>query len=264
MNGGIAVRFDKYQRGLGHTAATRTLRGYYARRFLAEHDLATARLSGVVEFLGNPGWRPQTRASARASLMLLFKWAVLDGVRVDNPMDGFPNVRVFQAPPRPAPESVVARALSTVTDPRTRLAFLLGAYAGLRRSEIAGLHTDAIQEGGTLRVLGKGGKTRIIPIHPHLVGPLAEAKARGGWCFPNPAGSGPCHPVLVNRLLRGVMPPGFSTHTLRHRFATQVHSRSKDIRAVQVLLGHSSLATTQRYVGVSDQDLSDAVRSLVD
>lgn len=264
MNDGILRRFEAYQNGLGHTEESRRLRRHYARRFLAAYDLATVRISGIAEFMGNPKWGPQTRTSARASLRLLFKWAVLEGIREDNPMEDFPQIRTFQTPPRPAPESAISQALGTVTDPRTRLILLLGAYAGLRRAEIVRLHSDAIQENGTLRVLGKGGKTRVVPIHPLLVEPLAEAKARGGWLFPSPYGSGPCHPRLVNRLLRGVLPPGFSTHTLRHRFATQVHTRSKDIRAVQALLGHSSLATTQRYVGVSDQDLADAVATLVD
>lgn len=264
MSGEILRRFEAYQNGLGHTEDTRRLRRHYARRFLADHDLATARLSGIVEFLGNPGWAPQSRAAARASLRILFKWAVLEGIREDDPMAGFPQIRVFQSPPRPAPESAIADALATVTDERTRLVLLLGAYAGLRRAEICRLHTSAIQENGTLRVTGKGGKTRVIPIHPRLVEPLAQAKARGGWLFPSPKGDKPCHPRLINRLLHGVLPPGFSTHTLRHRFATQVHSNSRDLRAVQTLLGHSSLATTQRYVGMSDQDLADAVLSLPD
>lgn len=264
MNDGYLRRFEAYMNGLGHTAESRKLRRHFARRFMAEHDLATARMSGIVEFMGNPAWKPQTRASARAALRLLFKWAVLEGIREDNPMDDFPPIRTFQPPPRPAPESAVADALATVDDDRVRLVLLLGAYAGLRRAEIARLHADAVQENGTLRVLGKGGKTRIVPAHPLLAGPLAEFKARGGWLFPSPYGDKPCNPRLINRLLKGVLPPGFSTHTLRHRFATQVYSRSKDLRAVQALLGHSSLATTQRYVGVSDEDLAAAVATLID
>jgi integrase/recombinase XerC len=264
MNEDIIPRFEAYMNGLGHTDETRRLRRYLAARFLRDHDLATVSLAGVVAFMGNPGWKPTSRAAARAALRLLFKWAVLEGIRPDNPMADFPPIRTFMPPPRPAPESALADALARVEDPRTRVILLLGAYAGLRRAEIARLHSDAIQENGTLRVLGKGGKTRVIPVHPLLVEPLAELKARGGWLFPSPYGDKPCNPRLVNRLLRGVLPPGFSTHTLRHRFATQVHSRSKDLRAVQVLLGHSSLATTQRYVGVSDEELADAVATLID
>ena len=264
MNGDLLPRFEAYMCGLGHTDDSRRLRRHFARQFLQDHELATANLAQIVGFMGNPRWKPTTRASARAALRLLFSWAVLEGVRPDNPMADFPSIRTFQAPPRPAPESAIARALETVEDPRVRLVVLLGAYAGLRRAEIARLHSDAIQENGSLRVLGKGGKTRVIPAHPLLVEPLAEFKARGGWLFPSPYGDKPCHPVVVNRAIRGLLPPGFSTHTLRHRFATQVHSRSKDLRAVQTLLGHSSLATTQRYVGVSDQDLADAVASLID
>jgi integrase len=264
MNDGVLPRFEAYMNGLGHTPESCKLRRHFARRFLTQQDLATANLAGIVGFMGNPNWKPQTRAAARASLRLLFKWAVLEGIRPDNPMADFPTIRTFMPPPRPAPESAIADALATAQDPRTRLVLLLGAYAGLRRAEIARLHSDAIQENGTLRVLGKGGKTRVLPVHPLLVEPLAEFKARGGWLFPSPYGDKPCDPRIVNRLLQGVLPPGFSTHTLRHRFATQVHSRSKDLRAVQALLGHSSLATTQRYVGISDEDLANAVATLID
>lgn len=264
MSADLLTRFEAYMNGLGHTEESRKLRRHFARRFMAEHDLATARLSGIVQFMGNPAWKAQTRAAARSSLRLLFKWAALEGIRDDNPMEDFPPIRTFQAPPRPTPESALADALASTDDERVRLVLLLGAYAGLRRAEIARLHSDAIQENGTLRVFGKGGKTRVVPVHPLLAGPLAEFKSRGGWLFPSPYGDKPCNPRLINRLLKGVLPPGFSTHTLRHRFATQVHSKSKDLRAVQALLGHSSLATTQRYVGVSDQDLADAVASLID
>lgn len=263
-------RFDAYMTGLGHTPDSRRLRRKYAQRFMAEHDLATVGVSGIVQFMGNPRWKPQTRASARAALRALFVWAKLEGIRADNPMEGIPTIRVFQAPPRPTPESVLEEALEKSTQPgvdrRAHLVLLLGAYAGLRRAEIVRLRVESIQEDGRLRVLGKGGKTRLVPIHPALVEPLREACrwSRDGWLFPSPLRDGPCDPVTINRILRGVLPRGFSTHGLRHRFATQVHSRSKDLRAVQTLLGHSSLATTQRYVGVTDQDLVDAVETLIE
>jgi len=66
-------------------------------------------------------------------------------------------------------------------------------------------------------------------------------------------------PTQVGRLVSKWLPEGYSTHSLRHRFASQVHSQSKNLRAVQTLLGHASLATTQIYTSVGSEELSDAV-----
>lgn len=262
MNDGLLERFEAYMNGLGHSEESRRLRRNICGRFLKQHDLATARLSGIVAFLGNPAWKAATRSSARAALKVLFKWAVLEGIREDNPMDDIPQIRAPLPPPRPAPETAISHGLAHAPDPRTRLVLLLGAYAGLRRAEIARLHADDIQENNTLRVFGKGGKTRIVPIHPLLKPHTDRIKQSGGWFFPSSHRDGPVATRTINRLLTGVLPPGFSTHTLRHRFATEVHRGSHDLRAVQALLGHSSLATTQRYVGVSDEALNDAVLTL--
>lgn len=62
----------------------------------------------------------------------------------------------------------------------------------------------------------------------------------------------------VGELVGGVLPPGVTAHALRHRFATVVYARSRDIRAVQTLLGHAKLDTTMVYVGVSDASTTTA------
>jgi integrase len=80
-----------------------------------------------------------------------------------------PSVRVPAGVPRPAPEQVVSAALAAAEhEPRERLMLALAAFAGLRRAEIARVHTRDVTEEG-LRVRGKGGTVRVIPIHPVLV-----------------------------------------------------------------------------------------------
>lgn len=253
-------RFDQYNVACGHSAGTRRLRMRYVHRYMATCDPVTATVTDVAAFLGVPGWSASTRMSARSALMSLHEWMVADGIRSDNPVRAVKPVRKPPGVPRPAPENVVTLALDGGCDDRTRLMVLLGAYAGLRRSEIASLHTDQITD-THIRVTGKGDKTRLIPLHPVLKDSLRAVLGTTGFVFPGKDG-GPVSARTVNRVVNRVLPAGMSTHTLRHRFATQVLSRSHDLRAVQTLLGHSSVATTQIYTQVTDEDLSRAVGAL--
>ena len=132
---------------------------------------------------------------------------------------------------------------------------LLAASCGLRRAEIAGLHTDMLS-GGRLRVTGKGGRTRMVPVrNEDLVRMLAEWPE--GWLFPGRFG-GPVTPDYVGRRLSKLLGRGWSAHSLRHRYASTVYAGSRDVLALQKLLGHSSPETTQRYVELDEQALWDA------
>lgn len=254
--------YDGYLRSGGMSEGTRKLRGGYLRRFFAEHDPHTCSTTDLVTWLSaHPEWKPATRSSARSSLTTFFAWMRKMGHRADDPSLDTISVRVPMGPPRPCPESALADALSHAT-PRGRTAILLGAYAGLRRAEIAGLHADMIDlEAMTLRVTGKGGKTRIVPIASALAHEMTEAKARGGWVFPGPHGDH-LSPTSIGRMVSPLLGSGLTTHTLRHRFATRVFSGSHNLRATQELLGHSSMATTQRYTQVTDEERRKAVAVL--
>jgi integrase/recombinase XerC len=143
--------------------------------------------------------------------------------------------------------------------------------AGLRISEALAL-TRVDLEGETLRVTGKGGKTRLVP----LIAPVrASIETYLGLC---PFKLNPSMPlfrgvkggVLSPRLiqlrvaqLRGALglPPSATPHALRHSFATHLLGRGGDLRAIQELLGHASLSTTQIYTGVDTDRLLEAYRS---
>ena len=143
--------------------------------------------------------------------------------------------------------------------------------AGLRISEALAL-TGADLEGQTLRVTGKGGKTRLVP----LIEPVRQAVA--AYLELCPFKVGPSEPlfrgvkggVLSPRLiqlrvaqLRGALglPPSATPHALRHSFATHLLGRGGDLRAIQELLGHASLSTTQIYTAVDTERLLDAYRA---
>ena len=131
---------------------------------------------------------------------------------------------------------------------------LLAAYAGLRRAEVAAVHSRDI-EGTSLRVVGKGGRVRVIPLHPALEEAL---NGLDGYVFPGRL-QGHVSADNVGKTLSRLLGPGWTAHTLRHRFASRAYAAERDIRAVQELLGHSKLETTQLYTAIPDGALRTAV-----
>lgn len=223
------------------------------RAFAREHDLLAATPADVQEYLGRPCRGPNGRKSVLATLRSFYRWALARGYVDSDPTRLARTIRVPQGIPRPVPEAVLARALDRA-DAQTRLMLLLGAYAGLRRAEIAALHADDITQDG-LVICGKGGRTRRIPIHPRLATELRFT----GWAFGSPVRSGQhVGPSYVAGRVEAVL-EGYTCHSLRHRFATCAYRATRDIRAVQELLGHSSPTTTAKYVLIDEDSLEAAV-----
>lgn len=229
---------------LGHLAA------HYRARLPEGIDL-----DDLAAFVGQDRWKPETKKSARASAVSFFGWMHLTGRIPRDPSAGLPPVRVPRAQPRPVPIATFADAVRRADD-RTRLILQLARFGGLRRAEVAQAHTRDIEPGGRWLIAhGKGGKDRRVPLHPVLVAQLAAA--RPGWLFPGPWGH--LSPDHVGRLASRALPPGWTLHTCRHRAGTDMYAVRRDIRAVQEILGHASVRTTQLYVQVDDDDLVAAV-----
>lgn len=260
-NAELLAAYDAYCQAGSMAPSSRKLKQNFLRRFAAEHDVLTCTSQDISEWLGrNPAWKPATRRSARSALTTFYAWLRKMGHRADDPAADTMAVRVPPGAPKPCPEGVLEAALAKA-DPRTRRALLLGAYAGLRRAEIAGLHADHIDlEALTLRITGKGGRTRVVPIADALVDELTECKQRGGYLFPHRDTH--LTPTSIGRMVKPVLGDGLSTHTLRHRFATRVYAGSRNLRATQELLGHASIATTERYTAVTDTERREAVAGL--
>lgn len=217
----------------------------------------------LVAWLANPDWSAETRKSARSIVRSFYAWAHRRGLVDDNPAAYLRPVRVPSGRPRPVPEVVVKEALLRCESNEQRLMVLLGSYAGLRVSEIAGLTCDALTPYG-LRVMGKGSKERFVPLHPSIAGPLADhiAGQRSVWVFPSPVRDGHVGYDYIYKRIKAAIGDTYTPHQLRHRFATQAYKGTKDLRAVQELLGHSSPNTTVRYTLVEDDALTAAVASV--
>lgn len=152
------------------------------------------------------------------------------------------------------------------------LAILLLLYgSGLRVAEALSLTARALPVGKTLRVTGKRGKTRIVPVIPTV----AEAISAYSDLCPYPlagdsplfvgARGGPLNPDLVRRAVAAArkrlgLPDSLTPHALRHSFATHLLARGADLRSLQELLGHASLSSTQIYTAVDAAHMLDVYR----
>lgn len=251
----------EWLRAGGARPATLGLRETQIRRLARDtgrHPLDLAE-PDLVAWLAAHDWAPDTRRSHRAALRSFYRWAIdTDRLAVD-PSRRLRPVRPTPTRPRACAEPVLERALAAADD-RVQLMIELGARAGLRRAEIAAIHSDDVEPGEepgrwSLRVHGKGGKIRTVPLRDEIARRLRGLES--GYAFPSPAG-GHLTPAHVGRLVRDALGTA-TTHQLRHRYATRIYQQRHDVEEVRALLGHASLATTQRYVTATPQQLRAAV-----
>jgi integrase/recombinase XerC len=152
------------------------------------------------------------------------------------------------------------------------LAILLLLYgAGLRVAEALSLRAAVLPIGQTLRVTGKRSKTRVVPIVPAVREAIEEYKRQCPYPLSGEAPlfvgarGGPLNPDLVRRAVAAArkrlgLPDSLTPHALRHSFATHLLARGADLRALQELLGHASLSSTQIYTAVDAARLLDVYR----
>lgn len=230
---------------------TIALRMRHVRALAARIDLlaaSTADLEGVLAT--RRALAAETRKSELASWRLFYGWAHGRGIRADDPSAGIRSIRVPTRVPRVAPDADIERALAT-SSARDRAMVMLARYGCLRLTELTTLHTRA-REGERLRVRGKGDKERIVYANEPLLFALhaLEREVAGGYYFPGLAGAH-MHPMSVNKIITRLT--GWNPHSLRHAGATAAYNATGDLEGVRDLLGHASLATTQRYLHLNDE-----------
>lgn len=278
--------FTLWKLAQGARQGTIDQRRYQLMRFAEEHLHVSPwkiKLDDLVAWLAKYEWDASTRRGYRSALCTFYSWANLTGRARSDPSVQLPRVKVPPAPPRPAPDGVLERALAGASV-RDRLLVQCEAYAGMRRAEVAAFRWDwrveLILDDGpvpAIRVEGKGGRVRVVPEHPILKSALDAEWVRrlvgdcgSGWrytagldvyVFPGQRG-GPMRPDVVGKITSRLLGPGWSGHTLRHRFATRAYAATGDLLALQELLGHSKPETTKRYTQVSRMALFDAVAAV--
>lgn len=239
-----------------------------SRRYKMVHLAALLMPSGpedvtteqIVQTFARQQWKPETRKAYRNTISSFFRWLHKSGRRSDDPSLDVPRVKKPHAHPRPCPDRYIAAAMEMATSSE-RLMIRLGAECGLRRGEIARVHSDDVvadSAGRSLIVRGKGDKQRIVPLPDDLAGIIMDAR---GYLFPGRF-SGHVEESYIGDHISRLLPDGYAAHTLRHRFATTAYAATHDLFVVAELLGHESVETTEHYVAMPDGRLREATAAV--
>lgn len=266
----LLAAFADYQRSGNRAKRTIKTRASILRGLASRQNttLLAATVFDLRRDIGRDGIAASTKASTRSVFLAFYGFLHGEGLREDNPALRIPVVKVPPRRPRPYTQHQIDLLLSTGAYRRTRSMILLAAYQGLRASEIAAVHADHVDlDAGTLKVLGKGGRTDYLPLHP-VIRELAPTMGTGWW-FPARRGAdGHIRGQSVSDLLThareraGITDKRLTGHSLRHAFGTELVRGGANIRAVQELMRHSSLQTTQGYTEVLDEDRIEALAVL--
>jgi site-specific recombinase XerD len=237
-------------------------RRYILTAFAREHDVCTATAEDVTAYLADPKRGPNGKRTVISALRVFYGWLEAKGHVDHNPMRLVHQVREDKGMPKPVPADVFERALldaNTDGDVEAARMLMLGYYAGLRLSEIAAFHSKSITDVG-LVIKGKGRVTRRVPVHPRLA-PYLEGIH--GYAFPSwrKPGRHVGESYVAGKVESRLGAP-WTTHCLRHAFGTRLYEASRDIRCVQILMGHSSVNTTQRYVQIATGKLDAAINAV--
>jgi integrase/recombinase XerC len=220
-----------------------------------------------------------------STLRSFFRWACREGYLIQNPAKGLPLPRMARTLPRALTLADTEQLLDARDEgyfpQRERALFELLYATGLRVSEASGLDLEDVDLASRLvRVTGKGRRERIVPFGESAADALQEylaarqallrsisasssrsdesqlfINARGGRLTTRSMAR-----LLKRRLRAAGLPTGISPHALRHTFATHLLQAGADLRAIQELLGHASLSTTQKYTHLDAARLSEVYR----
>ncbi|MFD0978111.1 tyrosine recombinase XerC [Tropicimonas aquimaris] len=271
------------------TAYQRDVQGFLA--FMTEHQgeslgeaaLARLRVTDMRAWMAHERARGVSARSLARALSAVKNFAGWMAER-----DGFDATAILaaRAPkyrrrlPRPLSEDAAKAVISTVElqsdEPwiaaRDTAVITLLYGCGLRISEALGLTADVLPMGDSLRIRGKGGKERMVPVLPAAreavqvyVDLCPIQLAPGAPLFRGKRG-GALNPRLIAKAMERTrmqlgLPASATPHALRHSFATHLLSAGGDLRAIQELLGHASLATTQAYTAVDTARLMEVYQS---
>ncbi len=253
-----------------------------AQAFMADSrlDLFNARKDNVIAYLASLARRGLRGSSIRRRRSALSTWFGLlqeEGLRDDHPARKLPAQRPSRALPKLLSEDDVERLLASpditsLIGLRDRCMLEVLYATGLRVSELTGLQLSHVnRDAGLVRVVGKGNKERLVPFGEEaglwLNRWLQQRPAVNGraspYVFPGRQGKAMTRQNFWQRIRLYARQAGItpmpSPHTLRHAFATHLLNHGADLRAVQMLLGHANISTTEIYTHVSRIRLHELV-----
>lgn len=244
------------------------LRGFVVERGRVAWDTLTVRdLQDFLAHLESQGVGPRSRARKLSAIRQLFRFLVREGQLETNPLDWLDSPRLPRNLPRVLNVEEVDRLLSapdalTPLGQRDDTMLELLYATGIRVSELVGLTSRQVDlRRGVLLVRGKGSKERLVPmvdravkkLHLYLTQtrPVLLRQTDNQKLFLNHRGKGLSRQGFW-KILKGYarqvgLPPDLSPHTLRHSFATHLLWHGADLRALQMMLGHADISSTQIY-----------------
>ncbi|HEX6262393.1 MAG TPA: site-specific tyrosine recombinase XerD [Actinomycetota bacterium] len=269
---------EAYRRDLRRYLAFLGKRGVAEATRASEEDVAAfvRHLSGA-EYAPERRYQASSVARALAAVRALHRFLALEGLTEDDPTQGVIRPRIPRSLPKPLSVDEVADLLAAPGDtepPALRDTAILEVLygGGLRISELVALDVDDVDlEEGSVRVVGKGEKERVVPLGRYAVRAAEAYLARGrpalagartrGALFLNQRGGRLTRQGATNIIQSAARRAGIrkrvTPHVLRHSFATHLLEGGADVRVVQELLGHASVATTQIYTLVTEDRLRE-------
>lgn len=205
---------------------------------------------------------PGTRSNDLANLRAFYKWCARWEHRDDDPTRRLDAPKVSKGLPHPTSRTDLRNLLDGALPPDLTRAVALGAYAGLRVSEVAALDwRDVDLEARRARVLGKGQKWRLVALGVILIDYLLPDTGRNVVTGTDEVHSAAQLQRRVNRAMKAAGIDG-TFHSLRHRYGTLAYQATRDLVAVGRQMGHTSPVTTAIYAAASD-DVADEIAEAV-
>ena len=259
-------------------------RDFLDQRGLTELEITRAQLGDFLMWLNSHSLKAASSARILAAVRGYQKYLLLENLRSDDPSQQVKSPKLPKRLPKALTQAQVMSLLAAsgpepddeTADPlrlRNRAILELMYSSGCRVSEVAQLDLDEMVQGGWVRIRGKGSKERLVPvgsfaqraIDAYLVRsrPLLAAKAGGPALFLNQRGTRLSRQSIWEIIQSAGEACGLSVspHSLRHSFATHLIEGGADVRVVQELLGHASVATTQIYTLVTIDTLREVYAS---
>jgi integrase/recombinase XerD len=245
----------------------------------ADRDVRACTRADLEEFVRqmmSSGFAPSSTARLVAAVRGFYRFLRVTGAISQNPADDLRAPQSFSTLPRflsldDVDRLIAAPDVSTPIGVRDRALIDVLYATGLRVSELVGLRVSDVRlDEGYLQCLGKGGKQRIVPLGDQAVSSVRRYLADGRprllkrretpWLFVNARGGsqltrGGFWKILKAYGSRAGIRAHLSPHVLRHSFATHLLERGADLRAIQTMLGHADLSTTQIYTHVLEARL---------
>ncbi len=285
--GAAANTLSSYDRDLND------LRDFLQQRKVPMSDAATSDLSAYLEHLSAQGFAASSQARRLSSMRQFYKFLYSEGLRGDDPTGILDAPRKGRSLPKTMSVADVTALLAQASTEaskegpgqvsRIRMHLLLELlYAtGMRVSELVSLPARVLRhEGRFLMIRGKGNKDRMVLLSRAAMEamdtydrgrkaliPKKEGVPESPWLFPSNGKEGHLPRQVFARDLKdiairaGLSPSAISPHVMRHAFASHLLQNGADLRAVQELLGHSDISTTQIYTHVLEERLQELVQT---